>query len=161
VDPSAVIIGEVDIAAGASVWPLSVIRGDIHHIRIGANSNIQDGAVLHVTHASDYNPAGHPLEIGEQVTVGHQVCLHGCRIEGPALVGMGSTVLDGALIEADVLLGAGSLVTPGKRLEGGYLWMGSPVQRIRPLTEDERRYLRYSAQSYCRLAAQYRAEQTP
>lgn len=95
VDNSAVVIGDVEIGADSSVWPGTVIRGDMHRIRIGARTSVQDGSVLHITHASDYNPAGHPLEIGDDVTVGHSVCLHGCRIGNRVLIGIGSTVLDG------------------------------------------------------------------
>lgn len=158
VDASALVIGDVEIGAGSSVWPMVSIRGDIHWIRIGARSNIQEGCVLHVTHDSGYAPGGHPLEIGDDVTVGHQVTLHGCRIEGLALIGMGSIVLDGAVIEPEVILGAGSLVSPGKRLTGGHLWLGSPARCIRPLSESERGYLSYSAAGYVRLARQH-AEQ--
>ncbi|QFY88411.1 gamma carbonic anhydrase family protein [Magnetovirga frankeli] len=152
IDPSAVVIGDVVIGPGSTVWPLCVIRGDIHRIRIGSDSNIQDGSVLHVTHASEHNPEGHPLEIGDRVTVGHRVTLHGCRIEGRALIGMGSTVLDGAVIEPEVYIGANSLVPPGKRLTGGHLWLGSPVKCVRPLSEQERQYLDYSAENYRKLA---------
>lgn len=158
IDPTALVIGDVEIGPGSSVWPMAVIRGDIHRIRIGADSNIQDGSVLHVTHASTYNPNGFALEIGDGVTVGHRVCLHGCRIEGPGLIGMGSTVLDGALIEPEVILGANSLVSPGKRLSGGHLWLGSPARCVRPLTEPERQYLRYSANNYRKLAQLYADE---
>ncbi|MBF0255069.1 MAG: gamma carbonic anhydrase family protein [Gammaproteobacteria bacterium] len=160
IDPSAVVIGDVVIGAGSTVWPLCVIRGDIHRIRIGSYTNIQDGSVLHVTHASEHNPAGHPLEIGDQVTVGHNCTLHGCCLEGLALIGMGSTILDGAVVEPEVYIGANSLVPPGKRLTGGHLWLGSPVKCARPLSEQERQYLRYSAENYHRLALLH-ADQHP
>ncbi len=158
VDDSAVFIGDVRIGAGSNIWPLVVIRGDIHHIHIGEDTNIQDGSVLHVTSASQFNPEGHPLEIGDQVTVGHNVTLHGCRIEGLSLIGMGSTLLDGSVVEREVIIGANSLVPPGKRLTSGHLWLGAPVRCARPLNEKEQAFLRYSAENYRKLAAMHRDE---
>lgn len=158
IDPSAVIIGEVEIGPGSSIWPLVVVRGDIHYIKIGANSNIQDGSVLHVTHDSRFNPGGFPTVIGDNVTVGHKVMLHGCNIGDNCLIGMGAVVMDGAVIESRVVLGAGSLVPGGKRLEGGYLWVGSPVRRARELNEREQEFLDYSPVNYARLAQEYRQQ---
>lgn len=155
VDPAAVVIGDVVIGDDASIWPCVVVRGDMHYIRIGARTSVQDGSVLHITHASDYNPAGHPLVIGEEVTVGHSVCLHGCTIGNRVLVGIGSTILDGAVVEDEVVIGAGSLVPPGKRLESGFLYMGSPVKQIRPLKDAERQFFAYSANNYVKLKNQY------
>jgi len=155
IDPAAVVIGDVEISAGASLWPYVVVRGDIHRIRIGARSNVQDGSVLHVTHDSVFVPGGHPLEIGEDVTVGHKVILHGCRIENHCLIGMGAIVMDGAVLEPEVMLGAGSLVPPGKRLTGGHLWVGSPARQMRPITDKERAHLHYSAENYARLGRKY------
>jgi len=151
IDEAAVVIGNVVIGKECSVWPMAVIRGDVNAIRIGDYSNIQDGSVLHVTHPHSAVPDGHPLIIGNEVTVGHNVTLHGCTIKDRCLIGMGSTVLDGAVIEEGVLLGAGSLVPPGKNLEGGYLWIGSPVKRARSLTEAEMKWISYSAVHYARL----------
>ena len=111
--------------------------------------------MLHVTHPHEAVPDGHPLLIGNEVTVGHNVTLHGCTINDRCLIGMGSTILDGAIIEEGVLLGAGSLVPPGKTLEGGYLWIGSPVKRARPLTEAEKEWLSYSAAHYVRVKSNY------
>jgi carbonic anhydrase/acetyltransferase-like protein (isoleucine patch superfamily) len=158
VDEDAVVIGDVVIGEESSVWPMAVIRGDVNCIRIGRRSSIQDGSALHVTHRHEALPEGHPLLIGDEVTVGHNVTLHGCTIGDRCLIGMGSTVLDGAVLEGDVLLGAGSLVPPGKRLEGGYLWIGSPVKRARALTEAEREWLGYSAAHYVRLKDSYREQ---
>ena len=155
VDESAVIIGDVVIGEDSSVWPMAVARGDVNHIRIGNRTSIQDGSVLHVTHPHAAVPEGHPLLIGNEVTIGHNVTLHGCTIRDRCLIGMGSTVLDGAVLEEGVLLGAGSLVPPGKTLEGGYLWIGSPVKRARPLTEAEKEWLGYSAAHYVRLKNSY------
>ncbi len=157
VDRSAVVIGDVRIAAGASVWPLAVVRGDIHSIRIGVRSNIQDGSVLHVTHDSRFNPGGHPLIIGDEVTVGHRATLHGCEVGGQCLIGMAAVVLDAAVIEPRVILAAGSLVPGGQVLESGYLWRGTPARRVRRLTERELEYFPYVADNYVRLAARYRA----
>lgn len=156
IDNSAVIIGDVHIGVESSIWPASVIRGDIHQIRIGARSNIQDGSVLHVTHASDYCEAGMPLTIGNDVTIGHKAILHGCTIGDLCLIGMGAIIMDGATIPAETMLAAGSIVPPGKTLESGHLWVGSPARKVRPLSEQERAYLPYSAQHYVRLAQRYR-----
>lgn len=155
VDPSAVVIGDVEIGSGSSIWPLVVVRGDIHRIKIGSNTNIQDGSVVHVTHDSHFNPGGYPTIIGNNITVGHKVMLHGCTIGDNCLVGMSSTVMDGAVIEPRVVLGAGSLVPGGKVLESGYLWVGSPVRRVRELNEKEQEFLDYSAQNYAKLAKKY------
>lgn len=156
VDESAVVIGNVDIAADVSVWPLVVIRGDIHRITIGAGTNIQDGSVLHVTHDSEYSPGGFALSIGESVTVGHKAILHACTIGNHCLIGMGSTVLDGAVLEDKVMLGANSLVSPGKHLKSGYLYLGSPAKQARALTDDEMAWLAYSANHYVELKNRYK-----
>jgi carbonic anhydrase/acetyltransferase-like protein (isoleucine patch superfamily) len=155
VDETAVVIGDVIIGADSSIWPMAVLRGDVNFIRVGARTSIQDGSVLHVTHDHAEVPGGHPCMVGDDVTVGHKVVLHGCTIGDRCLVGMGAIVLDGARLEPEVLLGAGSLVPPGKVLEGGYLWLGSPVRRVRALSAAEREKLRYSAAHYVRLKDQY------
>ncbi len=155
VDDSAQVIGDVYLGADASVWPLATVRGDVNRIRIGARSNVQDNAVLHVTHDGPYSPGGADLLIGEDVTIGHAAVLHACQIGNRVLVGMGSLVLDRAVIEDEVLLGAGSLVPPGKLLESGYLYRGRPVEKARPLTEAERAQLLYSAHHYVRLKNLY------
>lgn len=157
VDETAVIIGDVSLGAAASVWPGCVVRGDIHRIAIGARTNIQDGSILHVSHDSRFMPGGAPLVIHEDVTVGHQVVLHGCEIHHHCLIGIGARVLDRVVIEPRTLLGAGSLVTPGRVLDGGYLWMGAPARRVRKLTGRELDYLEYVADNYVRLATRYRA----
>ena len=141
-----------------SVWPMTVIRGDVNHIRIGNRSNIQDGSILHVTHASANND-GYALTIGDDVTAGHQVILHGCTIEDRVLIGMGATIMDGAVIQSDVVLGAGSLVAPGKVLESGYLYLGSPAKRVRALTDAERAFFTYSAGNYVKLKDLHLADQ--
>lgn len=158
IDSSAVLAGQITLGADVSIWPLVAARGDVNYIEIGARSNIQDGSVLHVTHCSSEHPDGFPLIIGEDVTVGHKVMLHGCTIGNRVLVGMGSIILDGAIIEDEVFIGAGSLVTPGKRLESGYLYCGSPARKTRPLSAEERAFLKLSALNYVATKDQYLAE---
>lgn len=155
IDETAIVIGDVAIDSQTSVWPCAVIRGDVNVIRIGKRTNIQDNAMLHVSHKQDIKPEGSPLVIGDDVTIGHQVVLHGCEIGNRVLVGIGSIVLDDAVVESDVMIGAGSLVPPRKHLQSGYLYMGSPVSQIRPLTEQEIEFLRYSAAHYVLLAGNY------
>ena len=137
IDTSSVVIGDARLADDVGIWPLVAIRGDVNYVQIGARTNIQDGSVLHVTHKSTSNPQGNPLIVGEDVTVGHKVMLHGCIIGNRVLVGMGSILLDGVVVEDDVMIGAGSLVPQNKRLESGYLYLGSPVKQIRPLSDEE------------------------
>lgn len=158
IDPSAVVIGDVELGPDVSVWPMTVIRGDMHRIRIGARCSIQDGSVLHITHASDYNPDGYPLTLGEDVTVGHKALLHGCTIGNRVLVGMGSIIMDGAVVEDEVIVAAGCLVPPGKTLESGYLYVGSPCKQARPLTDKERGFFTYTAANYVKLKDEYRAD---
>jgi carbonic anhydrase/acetyltransferase-like protein (isoleucine patch superfamily) len=151
VDETALVIGDAVLAEDSSVWPMAVIRADIHAIRIGKRSNIQDGTVIHVTHAGKYNPDGFQTIVGNEVTVGHRCILHGCTIHDHCLIGMGVCVMDGATVEPQVIIGAGSLVTPGKVLTSGYLWMGAPAKCVRPLTPEEREFLSYSADFYVKL----------
>lgn len=155
VDSSAVLVGDITLAADVSIWPLVAARGDVNSIFIGARTNVQDGSVLHVTRKSEKNPQGIPLIIGEDVTVGHKALLHACQIGDRVLVGMGAIVLDGAVIEDDVMLGAGALVPPGKRLASGYLYIGSPAKQARALTPDEISFLKISADKYVMLKDEY------
>ncbi|RVU31589.1 MULTISPECIES: gamma carbonic anhydrase family protein [Neptunomonas] len=158
IDPTAVVLGDVTLGDHSSVWPLVVIRGDMHRIRIGHTTSIQDGSVLHITHAGPFNPDGFPLTIGDHVTVGHQATLHGCTVGNRVLIGMGAMVMDGAVIEDDVVLGAGSLVPPGKVLKSGYLYVGRPAKAARELTEKERSFFTYTAENYRKLKDQHLAE---
>ena len=151
IDESAVVTGNVSIGEDSSVWPCCSIRGDIHSIVIGERTNIQDGCVLHVTHDSEFAPGGFKLTIGDDITVGHNVILHACTVENRCLIGMGSVVLDGAVVESGAMIGAGSLVPPKKVLQGGYMWLGSPVKRVRELTDKEKDFLKYSAKHYVKL----------
>lgn len=155
IDPSAVVLGDVNCGDDVSIWPQVAIRGDVHSITIGQRSNIQDGCVLHVTHAGPYNADGWPLTIGAEVTVGHNVTLHGCELGDRILVGMGAIVMDSAVVENDVVIAAGALVTPGKRLVSGHLYAGSPAREIRPLTQQELDYFSYSASNYVKLKDQH------
>ena len=159
VDDTALIIGDAAVGEDGSVWPMAVIRADLNSVRVGARSNVQDFCMLHESHKNDKDPNGAPLTIGEDVTIGHHVNLHGCTIGDRVLVGMGTIVLDKAVVESDVIIGAGSLVPPGKRLASGYLYVGSPVKQARELTAEEREFLRYSAAHYVRLANKHKAGQ--
>ena len=160
IDSSSVVIGDVRMDDDVSIWPMVAIRGDVNYVSIGARTNIQDGSVLHVTHKSSYNPEGNPLIVGEEVTVGHKVMLHGCTIGNRVLVGMGSILLDGVVVEDEVMIGAGSLVPQNKRLESGFLYLGSPVKQIRPLTEAEKEGLKYSANNYVKWKNDYLDQQS-
>jgi carbonic anhydrase/acetyltransferase-like protein (isoleucine patch superfamily) len=153
--PSCQVIGEVSLGEDSSVWCNAVLRGDVNRIVVGRGTNIQDLSVGHVSHKTPENPEGSPLIIGDYVTVGHSVVLHGCRIGNECLIGMGSIILDDVLIPDHVMIGAGSLVTQGKMLESGMLYMGRPAKAVRRLTDEEIAYLRYSAEHYVRLKNYY------
>ncbi|MBH43851.1 MAG: gamma carbonic anhydrase family protein [Gammaproteobacteria bacterium] len=154
IDMAATIIGNVTVGEDSAFWPQSVARGDISSINVGSRTNIQDGSILHVTHKSHYSEE-FPLIVGDDVTIGHSVILHACTIEDTCLIGMGSIVLDGAIIESGSMLAAGSLVGPGKKIEGGYLYLGTPVKKARKLTNEEKEFLKYSAKSYVDLKNEY------
>ena len=136
IDDFCVVIGEVSLAENVSVWPFAVIRGDVNYIKIGKNSNVQDHAMLHVSHKNTAKP-------------------NGCTVGNRVLIGINTIVLDDVIIEDDVMIGAGSLVPPRKVLKSGYLYVGSPVQQVRPLTEKELEFLPYSAQNYVKVAGNY------
>lgn len=155
VDPLSCIIGEVTLENDVSIWPMAVLRGDINRIQIGARSNIQDGSVLHVVHQYEFCETGFPVIIGDDVTVGHSVVLHGCTIGNRCLIGMNATILDGAIIENDVVIGANSLVPQGKKLEAGFLYFGNPVKQIRPLTDEEKRAMQMNVDNYVAWAKEY------
>ncbi|HEY0905992.1 MAG TPA: gamma carbonic anhydrase family protein [Methylophilus sp.] len=154
---SATVIGQVHLGADCSVWPGTVIRGDVNRIVIGDGSNIQDNSVLHVSHPGPQHPQGAPLIIGQHVSIGHRVLLHGCTIEDECLIGMGSILMDHVLVKKHVIVAAGSLVPEGKILESGFLYMGSPVRQVRPLTAAEIAYFRYLAAHYVQLKQRYQA----
>jgi carbonic anhydrase/acetyltransferase-like protein (isoleucine patch superfamily) len=158
VDATAIVIGDVVLGDDVSVWPGAVVRGDLLPITIGDRSNVQDNAVLHTTHKSQYNPEGWPLTIGEDVVIGHRAVLHGCQVGNRVLVGIGAIVNDGAIIEDETIIGAGCLVPPGKRLESGYVYVGNPAKPLRPITESERTFFTYSPANYVRLKDKYLGE---
>lgn len=158
IDASSVLVGDIELAADVSIWPLVAARGDVNYIRIGARTNVQDGSVLHLSRPSRGKPDGSPLIIGEDVTVGHKVMLHGCTLGNRILIGMGAIVMDDVIVEDDVIIGAGGLVPPGKRLTSGYLYVGSPVKQARALTEAELAFLKESALNYVQLKNEYLAE---
>jgi len=155
IDQSAVVLGDITLANDVSIWPLVAARGDVNTITIGTRTNIQDGTVLHVTRKSEHNPNGNPLIIGTDVTVGHKCMLHGCTLGDRILVGMGAIIMDGATIESDVFIGGGSLVPPNKTLTSGYLYVGNPVKKIRPLKDSEAAFLKQSAINYVELKNDY------
>lgn len=158
IDAAAHVIGDVEIGEDASIWPCAVARGDVHYIKIGARTNIQDGAILHVTHDGDYTLGGFPLHIGADVTVGHGAVLHACSIMDACLIGMHATVLDGVLVKKHSMIGAGALVTPSKIVGEGELWLGNPARCVRKLTDQEIERLYYSARHYVKLKNRYLAE---
>lgn len=149
VAPGAHVIGDVHIGPKSSVWFGAVVRGDVFHIRIGAETNIQDNSVVHVT------TDRHPTIIGDRVTVGHRVILHGCTVEDGALIGMGAIVMDRAVIGAGALVGAGAIVTEGTHIPPGTLAIGSPARVKRDLTEKERQHLAWSAPHYWDVTKDY------
>lgn len=161
IDPQATVIGEVELGEDVSVWPGAVVRGDMHWIKIGSRSNVQDNAVIHTTHASEeFNPEGYPTSIGEDVTIGHSAVLHGCTIEDRVLIGIGAIINDGVTIKSGAMVGAGSVVPPGKTLEGGYVYIGNPAKQLRELSEPEKKFLGYSPQNYIKLKNQYLSDQS-
>ena len=149
------VIGDVTIGDDSSVWCNTVLRGDVNRIVIGRGSNVQDLTMGHVSHRTADKPEGSPLIVGDYVTVGHSVILHGCRIGNECLIGMGSIVMDDVVIPDHVMIGAGSLISPGKVLESGMLYMGRPAKAVRKLTDEEIAYLRYSAEHYIRVKNNY------
>jgi carbonic anhydrase/acetyltransferase-like protein (isoleucine patch superfamily) len=157
IDPAATVIGEVRLGDDASVWPGAVVRGDVHRIEVGARSNIQDGAIIHVTHDGPYSPGGHPCLIGADVTIGHGAVVHACTLEDTCLVGMHATVLDGAVVRRHAFVGAGAVVPPGKVVGEGELWLGNPARKVRDLDARAIEQLHYSAAHYVRLKDSYLA----
>ena len=146
---SAQVMGQVELGEGASVWFGAVVRGDTDRITIGAGSNIQDASVLHAD-------TGQPLLVGERVTVGHQVVLHGCTIGDESLIGIGAVVLNGAKIGKNCLVGAGALVTEGKEFPDGSMILGSPAKAVRQLAPAQIEGLRQSARHYTDKARRFR-----
>jgi carbonic anhydrase/acetyltransferase-like protein (isoleucine patch superfamily) len=157
VAPGATVIGDVSLGAESSIWFGTVIRGDVHRIRIGARTSIQDLSMVHVTHYKKADKSdGSPTIIGDDVTVGHRVMLHGCTIENACLIGMSATILDDAVIGRESIVGAGALVTKGKVFPPRSLIIGSPAKAVRELTDDEVNELYASAKRYVGFMEKYR-----
>ncbi|HCI45686.1 MAG TPA: gamma carbonic anhydrase family protein [Rhodospirillaceae bacterium] len=150
---NAVIIGDVEIGAGSGVWYGCVLRGDVNVIRVGENSNIQDGTVVHVSSTTQ------GTYIGNNITIGHMALLHACTLEDGCFIGMKACVMDDATVASGAMVGAGAMVTPRKQVPSGQLWLGSPARYARDLSEQERAYLIESPAHYARLAQTYRAQQ--
>ena len=151
VAPGAAVVGDVEAGDDCSFWFHTVARGDVHRIRVGARTNVQDGTVLHVTHDT------HPLTIGEGVVIGHSAVVHGCTIEDGALIGIGARVLDGAVVESGAWIAAGALVAPGHRIPAHQLALGVPARVARPLAEAQRALIPDIAARYVRLKDEYLA----
>lgn len=155
---TAVVTGDVELGDDVSLWFHTAARGDVHWIRIGPRTNVQDGSILHVTHRT------HPLTIGADVVIGHGAIVHGCTIEDGALIGIGARVLDGAVVERGAQVGAGAVVVPGQRIPAGHLALGLPAKVVRALSEEESRIIREIADRYVGLKERYRevlGERTP
>lgn len=153
IEDTAVVIGDVVIGSDSSVWFHAVVRGDVHFIRIGHRTNIQDLSLLHVAHDT------YPLTLGDDITIGHHVILHGCTIRDRVLVGMGAIIMDGVVVEEDCIIGAGSLVTERTQIPPKSLVIGSPAKVKRTLTDDEISWIKESATNYSRYAQYYLADQ--
>ena len=148
IHPSAVIMGDVRLADGVSVWPNATIRGDIAPVILGENSNVQDGAVLHVNHNL-------PTVIGRGVTIGHNATVHGCTIEDNVLIGMGAVILDGVVVGENSIIGAGAVVSPGTKVPPGSLVVGVPGQVKRPVRPEEIEHIKQNAEEYLKLAEEW------
>jgi carbonic anhydrase/acetyltransferase-like protein (isoleucine patch superfamily) len=156
VDEAATVIGDVVLGDDVSVWPATVIRGDVNFIRIGDRTNVQDGTVIHVSHDGPHAKlGGFSTQIGADVTIGHKAIIHACRIEDAVLIGMGAVILDGAVVRRHGFVGAGAVVPPGKTVGEGELWLGNPAKKVRMLSDAEIEGLYYSAQHYVRLKDRY------
>jgi gamma-carbonic anhydrase len=153
IENTAIVIGDVGIGSESSVWFQTVIRGDVHYIRIGHRTNIQDLCLLHVTHDT------HPLTLGDDITIGHHAILHGCTVQNRVLIGMGAIIMDGVVIEEDCIIGAGTLITERVHIPSKSLVMGSPARIKRTLTDAELQWITDSAANYIRYAQQYVLEQ--
>ena len=155
IDEKSTIIGDVTIGRESSVWPETVIRGDVQKVLIGDRTNIQDGSILHVTSDNDFTPGGLPLIIGNDVTIGHGAILHACTIKDKSLIGIGSIILDGAIIESNSMIAAGSLVGPGKKIKSGILYKGTPAKPVRELSEKEIEYISFSSKHYIKTMKEH------
>lgn len=153
VAPNATVIGDVVIGAGTSIWFNCVIRGDVHEIRIGERTNVQDGTIIHVT------AGGNGTYIGSDITIGHGAILHACTLGDGCFIGMGAIVLDGAVVETGAMVAAGAVVTPGKRVKTGELWGGNPAKLLRELSEKDKGFFAVNAVNYVALSQRYKTEE--
>ncbi len=157
---TAVIIGDVEIGPGSSIWYGCVLRGDVNAIRVGRNTNVQDGTIVHCNHDPDgdyrQTGGGMPTHIGDNITIGHMALIHACKLESDCFIGMRSVVMDDAVVESHAMVAAGAVVTPGKRVPANELWAGTPAKLQRQLRKEELEYFGYSADQYAKLAASYR-----
>ncbi len=149
--PNAVVIGRVELGDRANVWFNCLIRGDGHYIRIGADTNVQDGTIIHI--ATDR----FPTIVGRRVTIGHGAVIHACTVEDDAMIGIGAIVLDGAIVERGAIVAAGAVVSPGKRVPAGEMWAGCPAKFQRPVKPSETEFIAWNARNYVETAATYRA----
>jgi len=158
VDPAATVIGDVAIGDDSSIWPGTVVRGDVNFVRIGARCSLQDGTIVHVSHRGPHSRMdGYPTIIGDDVTIGHGAIVHACTIGNAALIGMAATVMDGVVVEDNGYVGAGALVPPGKVVRSRELWLGNPAKMVRMLDDAAVEGLLYSAAHYVRLKDEYLA----
>jgi carbonic anhydrase/acetyltransferase-like protein (isoleucine patch superfamily) len=156
VAPGTLLIGDVEVGEGASIWYNCVLRGDVNRISVGARSNIQDGTVIHCDSPKAGTPDGHPTLIGEDVLIGHLAMVHGCILEDRAFVGLGAIVMDGCRIEGGAMLAAGAMLTPGKTIPSGQLWAGRPAKYSRDLRESDLAGMRMGVAGYVQLAERHR-----
>ncbi len=156
---TAVVIGDVEIGSGSSVWYGCVLRGDVNRIRVGRNTNLQDGTIVHCNdpREGDYREigGGEPTHIGDNVVVGHMALIHACTLEDGAFIGMRAVVLDRAVVESGAMVAAGAVVTPDKVVKSGEIWAGTPARRLRDLRADERGEAAWIAEHYRELAGAY------
>ena len=155
---TATVIGDVEVGARSSLWYGVVLRGDLNWIRVGRNTNIQDGTIVHVNHERAGAPGGEPTTIGDNVLIGHLALIHACTIEDEAFIGMRAVVMDRAVVEGGALVAAGAVVTPGKVVKAGQLWAGTPARYVRDVSPEERAESAYLVDHYCGLAATYLRE---
>jgi carbonic anhydrase/acetyltransferase-like protein (isoleucine patch superfamily) len=157
IDPAAHVIGHVAVGHDSSIWPTAVVRGDAHRIRIGERTNVQDGALVLVTHDTQYTLGGFAVTIGSDVTIGHGAVLHGCTVQDACLIGMRATIMDGCLVKRHALVGAGAVVPQGRVVGDGELWIGNPARCVRLLSAEEIQQIYYVARQYVKLKSQYLA----
>lgn len=158
---TAVVIGDVTIGPESSIWYGCVVRGDVNSIRIGSRSNVQDQSTLHVTSPKHSGDPGAALVIGDDVTIGHRVILHGCTLGNGCFIGMGATIMDRAVVGDGALVGAGSLIAEGTTIPPGTVWIGSPARYRRDLTGEEKARLSATARNYVTYGQQHREEYQP